>query len=197
MKTVVLTLLIGCCLLAGPELSAQEAGDDVWLGHVNFLIGYKGMESGWSPSDDQLMLGVDVDVQPPRWPVSLVLQVMVSYADNIPDSTPYWADFTSTFELNLGLRKVFTRNPTFQPFIGGGLSVITAGLTRDLGWWWYDTVEDDTGVGWWAGGGLYVNLNPQLHIGVLAQYSWAKVEIVGRDLNAGGVTCALVVGGRW
>jgi hypothetical protein len=196
MKTLVV-LLVGCCLVAGSDVVAQQPDDNSPFGHINFLIGYKGLESGWSPADDQMNLGFDFDVQPPRWPVSLALQMLVSYSENVPDASLNWADFTSTLELNLGLRKVFTQHPKFQPFIGGGLSIIAAGITRDLGWWWYDTIEDDTGVGWWAGGGFYINLHPQWHVGVMAQYSRAMVDMFGRELNAGGVTCNFVLGGRW
>jgi hypothetical protein len=156
------------------------------------------MESEWAPADDQFMFaGFDLDAQPPGWPVSLTLQLLVSTTDDIPDHPRFLGDFTSTLELNLGVRKVWRQNAALQPFIGGGLSIISVATITDDGYWWSYEEDGDTGVGWWAGGGVYWKFAERFHVGVVAQYSWAEVDLFGRDFNGGGVMCAFMIGGNW
>lgn len=167
-------------------------------GHLSYVVGYKGLESDWSPSDDQFEFGaVDLDFKPPGWPVSLVFQMLLSTADDVPNQPGFIGDYSGTYEFNFGLRKIWDRHPRFHPFISGGVSVLGASTTIDWGSYWYEVVDEDTTVGWWASAGCYYNLSPQFHIGAQVEYSTGDVELFGQKIDAGGLHVLFMIGTSW
>jgi hypothetical protein len=169
-----------------------------WSGHVSYVIGYKRLETGWNPAADQVEFGLfDLDVQPPGWPVSLALQSLLSYADDIPNHPGFLGDYSGTYEFNFGVRKVFDQDPRFQPFVSGGLSVLGGSTTTHWSGWDYTTEDSDSDIGWWTSAGLYWNLTQSFHIGFQAEYSWGEIQLFNRDLNAGGFHALFMAGIHW
>jgi hypothetical protein len=183
---------------APPPLPPGPPPAERWSGHLSYVIGYKGLESAWAPVRDQFEFGaLDLDFKPPHWPVSFVFQTLLSYADDIPNQPGFLGDYCGTYEFNFGLRKIWDRHPRLQPFVSGGVSVLGASTTTDWGWWWYETEDSDTDIGWWVSGGVYYNITPGFHIGAQVEYSDGDIELFGQKLNAGGLHALFMIGLHW
>lgn len=187
--------------LRRPGGPAQEAGaGEGWTGHLSYVIGYKRLESRWSPAANQFEFGlIDVDFGRRRWPVSIAEQFLMSYTGDTAEGLP--GNNSGTYELNLGLRKVFYPDRALQPFIGGGASLIGASTGEFITFNRSESanVQEDGAVtaGFWAGAGLYWAFHQHWHTGLAVQYSWGKLRLAGKDLNAGGVHALGMVGYRW
>jgi hypothetical protein len=173
------------------------------------VVGYKQMSSDWKPADAHFEFGlVDFDIRPPDWPVSLVAQLLLSYADETP-GVP--GDFCGTCEFNAGIRKVWNCGPNLQPFLGGGLSAVGASTTTQLhvryydsqGHWFYSDwhgyhqEDSDIGIGYWVSGGVYFLFNKNWHVGAQVQYSAGNIHLFSHNLDAGGVHGMLMIGINW
>lgn len=202
--TVIVLALTLACVPASAQAPGAASHDadagDRWTGHFSYVIGYKRLEGGWSPAADQFELGLfDVDFGKRRWPVSIAGQLLLSYVGDTPQDLS--GDNSGTYEVNVGLRKVFNPDGAFQPFVGGGPSLIGASTGEFIRFGRHESgnVQEDGAVtaGFWAGAGLYWAFHEHWHTGIAVQYSWGKLRLAGRELNAGGVHVLGMVGYRW
>lgn len=193
--------LVTACLLACPAHAQFSPAESNWTGHFSYAVGYKGFESDWSPVEDQWEFGlIDVDFCPPRWPVSLCLQVLTTYAEEPPGVPNATGDYSGAWELNLGVRKVIPLSHHFSAFLGGGVGVMGASVSSwfDFGYFSGQVYEDsDFTVGGWGGAGLYYHFSEHWHVGAEAQYSYAEIELFDHRLNAGGFHALALVGYHW
>lgn len=168
-----------------------------WSAHVSGALGYKKLDSDWSPSEDQFQFGLaDGDYSPPDWPFSFVAQVLWNYSDDIPGKSGFTGESTFTSAVNLGLRKIFLQKKSnFQPFVSGGLSIAGAWVGENDD----NDIDDDSdaGLGWWASAGFYWNFVEHWHLGAQVEYSDVNVTLFNTDLNAGGWSFMLMVGYHW
>jgi hypothetical protein len=149
------------------EQTHQEAK---WTGHVSYILGYKKLSSDWEPAEDQIEFGlVGLDLRRANWRFSIVGQMLLTNASDIPDEPGFRGDYSGTYEFNVGVRKVWGDLPRFHPFLGGGFSILGGSTTEDLGDLWYYQEENDSGFGYWVGVGFYWILTDQLHTGINAQ----------------------------
>jgi hypothetical protein len=187
-------------LLADPQSSQPQdltLAKDRWTGHAGYVFGYKKLESKWSPAQNQVEFGVlDVDVLPPRWPVSLAAQLLASATDSIPDSANTFGDWSGVYELNLGLRKVFNQGKTWEPFVGGGFSIMGSAISTQMFDSYYQH-NGTTGFGYWISGGIYWNFTRHWHVGLEAEYSSAELHLFDAKLDAGGLHALVMVGYHW
>ena len=210
MKTLAVSCLTICTVYA---LVADAEGETItkanstagqmqqevrWTGHLNYIFGYKKLSNDWEPAEDQIEFGlVDVDLRRVNWQVSIVGQLLLTYASDIPDEPGFRGDYSGTYEFNVGVRKVWRDLPRLHPFLGGGFSILGGSTTEDLGDLWYYQEENDSGFGYWVGGGFYWILTDQLHTGINAQYTWGEIELFDKDLNAGGIHFNFIIGYHW
>lgn len=172
--------------------------------HVSYAVGYKRLESGWKPANDHVQFGMlDVDHRPPGWPVSLVGKVLLSYAADIPDVDDAVGDYSGTYELDLGVRKIFDRY-SLQPFVEGGIGVVGAQISdwygghhRHGGYSYHE--DSDHAFGYWVGSGVfYKRTSSPVLFGLSVHYSFdMEVDLFDRDLEAGGLSVLLLIGGRF
>jgi hypothetical protein len=186
---------------AGGVAAADSANEAAWTGHVSYVAGYKALESGWEPVDGQAEFGiVDADFQPPHWPLSLCTQFLLTYAGDVPAVPNVRGDYSGVWEFNLGVRKVWNPGATWQPFLGGGLSILGASAStfENTSYGGFQNYEEsDTTAGAWVGGGLYWNFATHWHVGAEVQYSWGELNFFGTRLNAGGVHALAMFGYHW
>ena len=169
-----------------------------WAGHVSYIFGYKRLNNDWKGAQDHIEFGlVDLDIQKKNWPIHIAGQLLLTYSPDTPDNPAIKGDFSGTYEFNLGLRKVWERPSQFHPYFGGGVSIIGASTTEDLGDGWYYQEDNDSSYGYWVGTGFYWMLSEKWHTGLNFQYSHAKVELFDEELNAGGLHFNLLIGWRW
>jgi hypothetical protein len=206
-------LLTGCTLFAA-TVDAQDdtlpnegfsteqiQQDRKWVGHIQYLIGYKGLSGDWAPAENQFEFGLlDFDFRRVHWPISIVAQLLLSYASDVPDQPGFRGDFSGTYEFNLGLRKVWESSPRFHPFLGGGFSIVGGSTTEQHngpGGAWYNQEDNDSGLGFWVGTGAYWIFAKSFHTGINAQYTWGEIELFGNDLDTGGIHLNAIIGFHW
>ena len=198
MKTRLLCLSLAVLLAGAGAALANPPAPDPWTGNFNLRVGAKFLGGGdWSPVDDHTLWGLHFDFRRPHWPLNLVLDV--SYSFDEADRRVHLAGIGPerqevegrTFEWNLGVRKIWEDHRHLRPYVGFGPAVIWAEQRTDA------TVaaakKDDTGLGFWLGGGLYATLYDRLNLGLDLRYSYAKVDLF-EDVNAGGFQAGMLVG---
>lgn len=174
--------------------------DHHWHGHVSYPLGYRQTSEDFGDADELANFGLlDLDVQPPGFPVALAFQILGAYTEDVPDESlgsPFAdADETTATQINLGLRKTWYTGP-FQHFIGGGVSLVDVTLYEDSHYYYHDREFDsDTDVGWWAGAGVNYSPGGGFLLGIAAQYLFdAEVELAGQELDASGFDVLLLIG---
>lgn len=169
-----------------------------WSGHISYAIGYEKMDNDWGSASDRFQYGVvDIDFRPPDFGVNFVFQVLSSYSDNAPPQPGAAGNWSQTYEINLGVRKLFENDSAFVPFIGGGGSIVGAQTKTTISNNVY-LRDNEWGFGLWAGAGCYWHITESFHIGAAVQYTWANMDLTGQgDLNAGGIHVMFLIGGHW
>jgi len=192
---ILLSLVLMASVVGSPAYGQEEK---VWTGNINFLIGQKWLdETDWEPLDEQFELGLQYDFRPVEWPVNLAIDVLYSW----DDATLYdpWLGSIEvearTLEINPGVRKIWELPSNIHPFIGGGPAFIwvdgegsSQGVTLS---------DDDWGFGVWLCGGAYVTLMEMLNLGLQVRYSWAEIELLGVEGEAGGLHLGVLMGFHW
>ena len=203
---VIMTLLLfpgissSQTILEQAEAAAQNNSSHAtkWTGHFNYIFGYKGMDDNWSPAENQFEFGiVDFDFRKIDWPVSIAVQILMTYSDQEPDAPMVYGDFSGTYEFNLGLRKIWRPKDKIQPFLGGGLSIVGASATKQVYDNCYYQTDNDSGLGYWIGTGAYWNITNTFHTGINLQYTYGEIQFFEKDFNAGGLHVNAIVGLHW
>lgn len=171
-------------------MSARTRGVNVVLGEkmLDDKDWNKNFKAAGLPNlSSQTMLGVETTYGPKRWPVNLATDFLYSQASG--KSTSLGRTVTGhTFELGLGVRKVFALSLPVAPYAGGGLAYGSGAVTCSG-----CTSKAPSGVGFWLGGGAVYQLS-RLNAGVGLRYS----SIDGKDGNVklkdGGLIANVVVG---
>ena len=177
------------------------AAADRWTGHLSYVFGYKQLGGQWAPADGQIEFGLlDFDCRKERWPVSIAGQFLMSYTGNVPKGLA--GNNSGTYELNLGMRKVWDDDRSVvHPFIGGGVSLIGATNNTFINFGDGDTAKVNehsaAGVGLWGGAGMYWQLSDHWHTGAQVQYSWGELRLGGKDLDGGGLHILGMLGYTW
>jgi len=164
------------------------AGD--WTGNINFFLGAKALnEDDWKPVDEQGEFAIEGDFRSTDWPVSIAIDILGA----TDEANELGLDFESTTtEFNIGVRKIWDSAERMRPFVGGGISFMSAEVKVSAGGASLST--DDTGTGFWLGGGIYWTFNERFNIGFEAKYSSATVEFADVEVNAGGGHFGLILG---
>jgi hypothetical protein len=198
-----LAALIGAAMLLLPSGSAWAADTAVWSGNINFFAGGKFLDGGdWRPASNQAEAGVSVDLKKEGWPVSLaaafLFSAMKGRADIylIGDLVHIRTEvFAKTVEVDFGARKIWEPDEYLRLFAGGGVALVHAQWKTDIANLSFDV--EDSGFGWWLGGGLYWTIHRRLNLGLEGRWSTAQVTIARRDIDAGGLHVGATVGYHW
>lgn len=178
-KSVILILLF---------LTTSTTNADDISGHIGGFVGLKIMDSGdWPELNTHFAMGILFDIKKDSWPVSIALDIFDTGDEYKHDGVK---DLGHTTEYQLGVRKIFTNQyPKIQPYVGGGVSFLSAEQE------YQDTStimkQDDRGVGGWFGVGMYYEINPKFVLGLDARYSYGKVTLFDKELDAGGLYTSL------
>ena len=193
-----MTLAVVFSICWAPAVLAQDM-----TGNINVFLGAKALdEDDWEPVEDQSEFGIKLDLRSKDWPVNIAIDYLASKSDEEsvllfdPDLGTVELELEGeTSELNLGVRKIWDHFPYVRPFIGGGLSFITAEAKGSaLG---VTISDDDSGVGIWIDGGVYWTLADHFNIGLEAAFSSAEVTLFDVDVEAGGGHFGILAGYHW
>lgn len=190
---VLLWVLFPSVLLCSTSGAAFAAGE--WTGHVNFFLGQTYLRSSdWAPVERQDAYGLEIDFRKREWPFNIAIDVIGSdqEEDSLVSGTGRVVQNSAEVsELDLGIRKYWDQNPLFHPFVGGGLSLVTAEM-QSLG-----VEDDDDGVGFWLDAGISLALSEHFNMGVEVRYSMAEVTLLGENRTTGGFSVGGLIGYRW
>ncbi|HET9299730.1 MAG TPA: outer membrane beta-barrel protein [Candidatus Polarisedimenticolaceae bacterium] len=202
-------VLLVLFLLAAPV----EAMD----GDVSLLVGRNALsedrldEAGVDSLTDLGAL-VNLDFQ---WPVVLAVDLIRGSGDalrGVPAefNLAFQTD-VDTLDLHLGARYFFRKTTPWRPYVGGGLAWTTLDVrqveTGDFGGpeTAYQTVvvdDDDSGLGFWLGGGLLYRGN-RWQVGGDLRYADTSATLQpelaeeGLKLDSGGLHAGVFVGWAW
>ncbi|MFZ5562708.1 MAG: hypothetical protein ACOZBW_01545 [Thermodesulfobacteriota bacterium] len=193
-KRIIGIVALGAVLFASPAFAQPKPE---WTGNINVFLGAKALdEDEWEPAHEQSEMGVEIDFRQKEWPISIAIDLMGAYDDGyIMTPGSFILAESRTSEFNVGLRKIWDQFPHVRPFIGGGLSLITAEAEATT--YGLRISETDRSMGFWVGGGVYWTLNEHFNIGMELKSSWADVTLMGVDVNAGGGHFGLLAGYHW
>lgn len=188
-----LAVIVTAGLLATPA----QAG-----GNVNALLGQRELDESYSDTEDiqeQDMLGLMMDWGGEGWPVNIALDIVDSSKDSDENEFDVNVD-GSTLAIDGGVRWYFVKGKAFEPYLGGGLSYISAEVDTDGDS--NDIEFDDSAVGYWVNGGIKWVLGERFNLG--GDIRWEKAELdveddLGdpQDIEAGGLGYAVLLGYRW
>ena len=213
-------MLLGLALLILLPLTASRSDAK---GDINFMFGLKHVEefgdlqqsiSGEDDLGNHFDFGVEMTFHGANWPIGIAVDILGSareedadYYDSYYYYGYYYTIETSTAEIDVGIRKIweFPRNP-IRPYLGGGLSIARGEVefTAEI----FDPLlgqvilsesdsDDDQGVGYWLGGGVFWRVGQSFNIGLNARYSTADVELFDEDVDVGGVHVGVLLGWGW
>jgi len=185
-------LIATCTMLA---ISATQAAGG--SRNISGFLGNKSLDKNdWGSFHNQTELGIIFDFKPEGWPIRIALDTVFA-----ADSESGSGNFSNkekalTVETQIGIRKIFEINDSpFKPYIGGGLSFVSATLERRFG---VGLVEDDDSTtGYWIGSGGFWHVTKRLNIGFDIRYSEAEVTLFNADFEAGGLHAGITIGSHW
>lgn len=165
-----------------------------WSGHFSGSASLKAMNSNdWPDLNKHFSMGFITDVKKDSWPISIALDIMDTGDKHDHGGV---TDLGHTTELQLGVRKIFmSRYPKIQPYIGGGVSFMSAEQEYEEAG--YKEKQDDQGLGGWFGVGLYYEVLSLLVVGLDVRLSYGEVTLFDEKLNAGGIYTGVTVGLRF
>jgi len=173
-------------------------------GNVNVFIGSKTLDKDdWAPVEDQGEFGVQFDISDQDWPVSIAVNFLTSTDDSGDDPLGLFSDYSAdTQELQIGVKKIWDVGGRAHPFVGGGAALIRGSYSGPVIYAPYFTSEvsdSDSGLGAWATAGVFWTFGSRkgFNIGVEATWSKADLEILGADVDGGGLHLGLIMGFHW
>ncbi len=181
------------------ESTGQMKGSPFWQSsHVSYPFGYRRLSSGWGDARNQLVFGfADLDAQPRSWPVSLVVRLTGGYSGALPIGADPRASFSGSWDIDVGLRRVWSRHGALQPFVGGGLALVGASTTIQIRTPYgdiYDQNWHSTTVGPFVEAGCYFLTRGNWHTGILIAYTKGEGNLNNQGLQMGGLQMALLLG---
>ena len=202
-KKLILTLV--CVILMVPVAQATHIKHEKKSKHskgfsANLvgIVGNKYLDNSWQEFDSQVAIGVSFDFKNRSWPFSLTVSSIFSADVESNNGLFVEEEAGSTSETHLGIRKIFSiSGSSMEPYIGGGLALISAELDRRVNSSFFVTTDDDSATGYWLGGGIYWHLSKRFIMGVDVRYSDAEVTLFGVDREAGGLYTNMLIGTHW
>lgn len=160
---------------------------------AKMLLGSKSLDSDWEKNDSMDTIGLQSTYQPASLPLGIALDF---YGNGNEEEISGHKTETTVGELNLGLRySPIILGGAFSPYLGGGVSYAAAELEEVSSG--VKTKYDDTGVGYWVGGGIEYIFTERWSIGADIHYSSVDVELNGEKRDAGGLSWAATIGYRF
>jgi hypothetical protein len=135
-------------------------------GNMNFVYGQRSLDQDfWDPTDDQTVFGGTADFGGKNWPVHIAAGYFHSEDDGTLATFPILGSVdldTELSEWSLGVHKVW-KVGMVRPFVGGGISFVSADADVDsvLG----STSDDDDTTGVYVQGGVYWRLGEWFNLG--------------------------------
>lgn len=224
--------LISLLAITGTPLvhSAVESTSwkDIFLsGHTGSLglhVGGRFLDKDeWSPGENQLEMGIGLDLGKVDWPFLIHLGYLTASGDatsgKFPKNRQTLSAKTETSELRLGIKHLFNRSGNFRPWLSAGLSRVNFSGTLTTTEYYqtpdmnppfysveYKEQQDHQATAFWMTGGAEWLFFDSLSLGMELGYTlaFAPVEYEPtdpdygiREIPIGGSHAHLVIGYHW
>ncbi|USD68046.1 porin family protein [Vibrio sp. SCSIO 43136] len=179
----IFTVTMALLLSAAPAYSAGHSS-------IKLLLGKKNLNDDWGRDDSMDTIGFLSTIQPASLPVGIAIDL---YGSGHEHKDAGRNALTSVAEMNIGLRwQSAVIADSLIPYFGGGLSLVYSELQAfDAG---IKNTYDDTGTGYWIGGGIDYLYAEHWSFGLEARYSHVDVKLNDDKRNAGGFNWGASVG---
>jgi len=170
-------------------------------GNINLIAGKKNWSDDWDPiSKMQDEFGVSFDIKEKSWPVCIAIETFGSSGDRSEyflsqGNNVFRKIKVETGEFCLGLKKIIDipKIPV-KPFFGAGFAYAYA--ETNVKYESYSYSVDDSTLGLWMSGGIYITLFERINAGVIARMSWAEVDH-NKKFDVGGEHYGIFIGYHW
>ncbi len=195
-KTICLMAMLGLLFAFSGNVLASGGVE----GNINLLIGQKFVNDDaafgfeYYEVEDQPQLGMMFDIKPAGFPIAFAFDLLGSEEESQEFLDPdfgYYRATGRTREIDLGIR-FYTPPHIIRGYFGGGLALVEGELSLDF--YGDEISEEDDEVGFWVNGGFMCTLARHLNLGIDLRYSEAEVELLGEDVDVGGVSLSGFVG---
>lgn len=176
MKAIATALLVTLASCSAVEPAQENVGH----GRDNRIAIYVGQrnldEDDWAPLDEQTMFGIEYARETAGSPVGFEIGFQGSSDDDEVLGTDVEA---TTAEIYGGVRKTFGED-VVRPYIGGGLSFISAGIDVDgVG------DDDDSSIAAYLHGGIGFQVSDLIALGLDVRFLFGSdLSIFGEDVDA-------------
>lgn len=184
-----------------PRADERRAG---WGGSASFLIGGRAVDDDFEPVEDQLILGIEGEFRPGRFPLGIEVGVQTSLgydqADVVTNQGVAEVDRTAVLsEFYVGPRLTIEAGPV-RPYVGGGVTVLNGYLEASTDSFGPNVSIDDndTTAAGYAHAGVHFDITRAFHVGLDVRGVFgAELDFEGATLDADYVQAAFLVGGHW
>lgn len=171
-------------------------------GNANFVFGVRNVDTGeddLSEVEDQGALGVNVDFTTGDLPFAWVIGFHVSGAEEDVDLGPGFEGDLSfgLAELSFGLGWTWEAGSA-RPYVGGGLTLVSAAVDLDLDVPGFDFDADDESGALYGDGGVYWRIGERFNLGVGGRVVLGTdIELEGAEIDADYAQAHGVIGWGW
>jgi len=168
-------------------------------GNATFVLGVRSLdEDDWDPIETQRLGGTTVDFGREGWPVHLAIGVYTSRNEDVVTEPGFGSvEIEGTLEeLSFGVHKTFEPGRNVRPFLGGGVSSLTASLEIDaLG---ERLEEDDRSFAIYGQGGVYWRIGSRFNLGLdVRMVTRSDMSIEGIEFDSDYTQVGLLLGWGW
>ncbi|MFA6012140.1 MAG: hypothetical protein WC799_19270 [Desulfobacteraceae bacterium] len=179
-------------------------------GNINLIAGKKIWSDDWDPISKQDEFGVSFDIKDKSWPVSIVIEAFDSSGEKTEIMPTYQGAEVATLrsieaitrEYCFGIKKIIDiQSAPVKPFLGVGLAYVINEIDGKFFQNFNDhsistfSVDDST-LGFWMSGGIYVTFFDRINAGVIARMSWAEADF-NKKFEVGGEHYGIFIGYHW
>ena len=202
-KVIILALICFALSVPGPAFCESDETQATWVTNINLFLGSKFLDKDdWEPVEKQIEGGILFDIRRDNWWLSIAADLLYSRddaditVDVLSIGTVNANAESRTFEVNVGVRKVWENFKYVRPFVGGGPAFIKVELEAEQSG--VSISDDDTAFGVWIDAGVYVTLAKHLNLGIDARWSKAtRVNLFNAEGEAGGWHIGALIGYHW
>lgn len=178
------------CACAALPAAAPFHEETVSNNVTNFtvLVGKRKLdEDDWSPVEDQLVMGIEVDKYDPNESFGWEIGLQHSSDDGSVLGTDVGGSMT---EIYLGIRKTFATSGKLHPYLGAGLAGVRAESDVSGG-----STDDDNSAGAYAHGGVYWNIGQNVNLGFdVRALLFTDISLNGVDADSDYIQGAFTAG---